>query len=535
MTGASLATTLRALREAAGLSQEELAERAGLSSHAISALERGTRTRPYPHTVRALCDALDADAASRAALIASVPARGRSTHAPSDSAVPPRTLPMPATSLLGREHDLERAVALVAEHRLVTLTGMGGVGKTRMALAVAVAVQDRFADGVAFVDLAPLRSADEVLPSIADAVDAHAMGTAGVTSAIVERLHGQRTLLVLDNVEHLLEVAPRIAALVETAPGLTVLATSRAPLRIRGEIEVAVEPLAVPGNDNNLSGPAASLLLERAQAVNPGWGTAPEDQPAVAAVCLRLAGIPLALELAAVRARLLDPGQLLDRLDVALLAGARDLPERQRTMRATLDWSYGLLTVEEQRLLRLLSVFVGGFQLEDAESVVALTGGLSGHEVLDVLQALSEQSLVVGTRGRRRRLAAATARTRRAVRPRQGEGGRRVAERCRRPCSALPVHRRAVGSCYRDGRQVEALARIDLEHPNLAAAIERSLGCRRRHQRGAAHLGVVDVLVAARPSGPRTSLGRERTDSSAASGRVATRGARGGHHGFRAR
>ena len=154
----------------------------------------------------------------------------------------------------------------------------------------------------------------------------------------------------------------------------------------------------MPGNDNNLSGPAASLLLERAQAVNPGWGTAPEDQPAVAAVCLRLAGIPLALELAAARARLLDPGQLLDRLDVALLAGARDLPERQRTMRATLDWSYGLLTVEEQRLLRLLSVFVGGFQLEDAESVVALTGGLSGHDVLDVLQALSEQSLVVAPR-----------------------------------------------------------------------------------------------------------------------------------------
>ena len=188
MTGASLATTLRALREAAGLSQEELAERAGLSSHAISALERGTRTRPYPHTVRALCDALDVDADSRAALIAAVPARGRSTHAPSDSAVPPRTLPMPATSLLGREHDLERAVALVGEHRVVTLTGMGGVGKTRLALAVAVAVQDRFADGVAFVDLAPLRSADEVLPAIADAVDAHATGTAGVTSAIVERL-----------------------------------------------------------------------------------------------------------------------------------------------------------------------------------------------------------------------------------------------------------------------------------------------------------------------------------------------------------
>ena len=119
--------------------------------------------------------------------------------------------------------------------------------------------------------------------------------------------------------------------------------------------------------------PQSSLLLERAHAVSPGWGTAPRDRPAVAALCVRLAGIPLALELAAARARLLDPDELLDRLDVALLAGARDLPERQRTMRATLDWSYGLLTAEEQWLLRLLSVFVGGFRLEDVERVVDLT------------------------------------------------------------------------------------------------------------------------------------------------------------------
>ena len=170
-------------------------------------------------------------------------------------------------------------------------------------------MKDRFADGVAYVELAPLGSADEVLPAIADAVDAHATPAADVASAIVERLRHQRTLLVLDNFEHLLEVAPRIAALIEAAPGLTVLATSRAPLRIRGEIEVAVEPLDVPGKDNDLTGPAASLLLERAHAVSPGWGTAPRERPAVAALCFRLAGIPLALELAAVRARVLDPGR----------------------------------------------------------------------------------------------------------------------------------------------------------------------------------------------------------------------------------
>ena len=276
---------------------------------------------------------------------------------------------------------------------MVTLTGFGGVGKTRLALAVAAALQDRFADGVAYVELAPLREAGEVLPAIADAVDAPVVPRADAAVAVVERLRHQRTLLVLDNVEHLLEVAPRIAALIEAVPGLTVLATSRAPLRIRGEIEVAVEPLDVSGDD--LEGPAASLLLERAHAVSPGWGTAPVDRASVAALCVRLAGIPLALELAAARARLLDPAALLDRLDLALLAGARDLPERQRTMRATLDWSYGLLTVEEQSLFRLLSTFVGGFRLEDVERVVDLAGGVGTSDVLPVLEALSAQSLVV--------------------------------------------------------------------------------------------------------------------------------------------
>ena len=274
---ASLAGLLRNLREAAGLSQEELAERAGLSSHAISALERGIRTRPYPHTVRALCDALGADPEARAQLIAAVPARTRSTPTPGDAATTPRSLPSPATALLGRDHDVARVVELVGQHRLVTLTGMGGVGKTRLALAVGEATAASFADGVAFVELAPLRSADQVLPAIADAIDAPATTGADGVSAVVEQLSHQSTLLVLDNVEHLLEVAPRIAALIEAAPGLTVLATSRAPLRIRGEMEVKVEPLAVSRTGDNLDVPAVTLLLERAQAVSPDWGTDPRD------------------------------------------------------------------------------------------------------------------------------------------------------------------------------------------------------------------------------------------------------------------
>ena len=471
----ALAERLRALREAAGFSQEELAERAGLSSHAISALERGTRTRPYPHTVRALCDALGADAEARAALIAAVPARTRSSRAPSDSAATARSIPVPATVLLGRDEAMARVTDLVRDQRLVTLTGIGGVGKTRLALAVAAKVQDRFADGVAYVELARLRAADEVLPAISDAVDATDNPRIDAASAIVKRLRDQRTLLVLDNVEHLLEVAPRIATLIEAVPGLTVLATSRAPLRIRGEIEVTVEPLDVPGTDDELDAPAAHLLLERAHAVSPGWGAAPEERSAVAALCSRLAGIPLALELAAAGARLLDPEGLLERLDVALLAGARDLPERQRTMRATLDWSYGLLTVEEQGLLRLLSVFVGGFRLEDVEHVVNLTGGVAAADVLGLLEALSEQSLVVSASGiiggSRQRLLEPVAQYARVRLTEAGEWQRAAA--------AHAEHFRAMAEGlaprYQDGGQVDALARVDPEHPNLTAAIERSL------------------------------------------------------------
>jgi predicted ATPase len=396
-------------------------------------------------------------------------------HAPDDSAVTARSFPTPVTALLGREHEMARVLRLLREQRLVTLTGMGGVGKTRLALAIAAATKDRFGDGVAFVELAALRAVDEVLPAIGDAVGAAAgAGTDGITG-VVDRLRDEHTLLVLDNVEHLLEVAPRIAALIEAAPGLTVLATSRAPLRIRGEQEVKVEPLDVPLNGEDLEGPAASLLLERAQAVLPGWGTDPHDRPSIAALCVRLAGIPLALELAAARARLLEPTELLDRLDTALLAGTRDLPERQRSLRATLDWSYGLLTAEEQRLLRLLSVFAGGFRLEDVEGVVALAGGLQEGAVPRLLEGLLEQSLVVttagGDEGSRQGMLEPVGRY---ARDRLTEAGE-----WENAAAAHAEHFRTMAEelapRYRDGGQVVALARVDVEHPNLTAAIERSL------------------------------------------------------------
>ncbi len=465
----SLGGHLRRLREAAGLSQEELAGRAGLSSHAISALERGTRTRPYPHTLRALADALQVDDQQRAQLIAAVPPRRPAEPAVAGSAVASgrsRGLPVPVSELVGRADDVDRVAALLREQRLVTLTGPGGVGKTRLALAVAERVSGHFVDGVAFVELASLLDPGAVLPAIAAAVDAPPTPDADPTEAVAEWLRERPTLLVLDNLEHLLAATPAIADLIEAAAGLTVLATSRAALRLRGETEVAVEPLRLPERPGD-DAPAVRLLLDRAGAVNHGWGSADEERSAVEAICVRLAGIPLALEIAAARSRLLTPPALLDRLDDAL-TGPRDLPERQRTMRATLDWSYGLLAAEEQSLLRLLSVFVGGFRIDDVEAVAASAAIVPADRVLPLLETLAEQSLVVCS-GDRHRLLEPVAQYARHRLEEAGEWDR-VAEAHARHFLALVEE---AAPRYLDGGQVAALARTDAEHPNLTAAMER--------------------------------------------------------------
>ena len=469
----TLGSVLRGLREDAGLSQEELAERAGLSPHAISALERGTRTRPYPHTLRSLATALALDDDRRAVLLAAVPSRSPRTPSPTaapDTTAGRRELPVPATPLIGRDDDVGRVADLLRTSRLVTLSGPGGVGKTRLSLAVASAVRDRYADGVRLVELAPLLEPAQLLPAVADAVDATRDPARSVTDDIVDRLRGQHLLLVLDNVEHLLDAAPDVAAVVEAVPDLSVLATSRAPLRVRGETEYAVEPLEVDDRPDGTPSPAARLLLDRAQRANPGWGADPADADAVGATCERLAGLPLALELAAARARLLDPGSLLQRLDTALQAGPRDLPPRQRTMRATLDWSQGLLDAPARRLLRLMGVFAGGTTLADLESIAARVG-VPDDEVVPSIEELVEHSLVLAEGTGRLRMLEPVAQYARDLLREAGEW--------EEAARAHAAHYLAVAetnhSSYRDGGQVAALHRIDLEHPNLIAAAERAL------------------------------------------------------------
>ena len=481
---ASFGERLRWLREAAGLTQAQLAEKAGLSVQGIASLENGRSRRPYPHTLQALGEALELAPEEHAVLVSTISGRtnpaGGSRTAPAVSTADAR-LPVPFTDLIGRERDLDEIYHLLRQGpRILTLTGPGGVGKTSLALKLAMDLSGNFPDGAAFVSLASVEDAALVIPTIVHALHLTETGARTARDALSAHLRDKQMLLVLDNFEQVLEASLDVVELVDAAEGLTVLATSRGPLRVRREREYAVQPLEVPVltrvplvqdvEDN----PAVKLFVERARSVVPSFELGRDNAAAISAICRRLDGLPLAIELAAAQVRALNPMALLSRLDSVLpllSGGARDLPERQRTMRRAIEWSYELLDESQRLLFNSLSVFGGGWSLEAAESV-GVADTVSSGDVLYHMSALVEQSLVSiqnhdDPLTRYRFLIP----IREFAEERLKQTGQTDSVRRRHAAYYLKLSEEAVDELT-GPRQVEWLSRLELERDNLRTALD---------------------------------------------------------------
>lgn len=390
---------LRQHRTTAGLSQEALAELAGLSARAISDLERGVKTRPHPATMRLLADALGLDADDRSRLaLASRPSSAPPVAA--QSTVTRAHLPAPRTPLIGRDAEVAAALAFLRQPgiRLLTLTGPGGVGKTRLSIEIAGTAASEFADGACFVELAPVTDSGLVPHAIAAALGLRLEQDQSSAAAILEHLLAKRLLLVLDNCEHQADPVTTFAAdLLADTPGVTILATSRSPLHLRGEQVMPVPPLDIDtsaGNGTALT-PALELFRQRARAVQPDFEISPANADDVREICARLDGLPLAIELAAGRVRTISPAtmvQLLGERLRFLANGPHDAPLRQRTLRAAIDWSYDLLSPAHQDLMRHLAVFMSGCTLDAATAVATENDPFAA---IDGLEALVDQGLLL--------------------------------------------------------------------------------------------------------------------------------------------
>lgn len=481
--GDDFATLLRRHRMSAGLSQEELAEKAGLSADAIASLERGRRRAPRPLTVRMLAAALNLSDVHWLELVESLRRSSGGYH--------PRVQgpPWQSDSLIGRDAELAEASALLARGRtrLLTLTGVGGVGKTRLAIALAEEVKDTFAAGVCWVNLADRPDGPEVVDAVSTALGLRPASDTGEVDVLADHIGGRELLLVLDNCEHVVATCARLCAvLLERCARLKILVTTRELMRTPGEVVRHLEPLAVPPvraeADEIQKADAVRMFLARAAA----HGVQPTDERLVhvSRLCRQVEGIPLAIELAAARVNVLTIEQIADELVTSsriLSGGNRTAHRRQQTIDAALDWSYDLLDPDEREFFEAVAIFAGGWTFAAAQAVCCTArSDRCPERILDLTGKLIDKSLIVVDReGPEARYSMFTV-IRQYADHRLDDSGKRSEVEHRHLQYFVQLAEQAE-MLLEGGDQAGALERLDTELDNLRVALGRAVGHERGH------------------------------------------------------